>query len=100
MVETIRTDRAAKINDVSIELVSYTPLGKHWVERFLNRHPHLKAVPAHRIDACRVDQSTKEAVKTWFDAVHKIFNEEEIELGNMYNMDESDFNIGVIQIGY
>src|SRR5271169_6251117 len=99
MVETIRTDRAMKINDASIELVSYTPLGKHWVERFLNRHLHLKAVHACRIDACHIDQSTKEAVETWFDALRKIFNEEEIELGNVYNMDESGFNIGVIQVG-
>ena len=35
MAHVVRLRRVAQINDSSIELVSYPPLGKDWVQRFL-----------------------------------------------------------------
>ena len=36
----------------------------------------------------------------WFNDVHKIFNEYNINLKNMYNMDKSGFSIGMINVIY
>src|SRR5437667_7537597 len=43
MANAIRTDRVASINDDDIELVSYQPLSKYWLGRFLQRRPNLIA---------------------------------------------------------
>ena len=99
MVDAIREDRVASINTSSSQLVSYPPVGKNWVLRFIKRNPHLKAVHPRRIDACRANEATKEAIETWFNAVVKVFDDYKIDLENVYNMDESGFNVGVIQIG-
>jgi hypothetical protein len=42
MAEDIRQQRVAKINDASITLVEYPPIGEQWVDRFVQRHPFLK----------------------------------------------------------
>ena len=50
MANAIRTDRVASINDDDIELISYRPLGKHWLGHFLKHHLKLIASFARRIE--------------------------------------------------
>src|SRR5436190_5051848 len=89
MADAIRADCVVSVNTPSNQLVSYPPLGKHWVLHFIKRHPHLQAVHPRRIDANRANQSTIEVIETWFNAVEKGFDEYKIDLKNVYNMDES-----------
>jgi len=96
IADAIRADHVVSVNTPSNQLVSYPPLGKHWVPHFIKRHPHLQAVHPRRIDANRANQSTTEVIETWFNAVEKVFDKYKIDLKNVYNMDESGFNIGVI----
>ena len=42
------------INDDGIQDVNYAPIGKEWVQRFIKRHPQLKAVYSETIEASRV----------------------------------------------
>ena len=51
MVEEIRRQRIRPINDNGIECVSYRPIAKQWVNRFLARHPDLQSTVSHAIDA-------------------------------------------------
>ena len=44
MAETIRNKHVANVNNSSIELVTYPPLGKGWTQRFIRCHPELKSV--------------------------------------------------------
>ena len=46
MAEHIRHDRVSTVNESSIERVSYSPLGKNWVNNFMKRHPQFKATYA------------------------------------------------------
>src|SRR6266516_7728065 len=42
MAEEIRQKHVRGVNEPSIQLVVYEPIGEQWVQRFLQRHPHLK----------------------------------------------------------
>ena len=44
IAEEIQKRHIAKINDASIELISYSPIDEQWVPHFLNHYPHLKAM--------------------------------------------------------
>jgi DDE superfamily endonuclease/Tc5 transposase DNA-binding domain len=99
IAEHIRHHRVANVNDAFIEHVSYPPLGKHWVSNFMKRHPQFKATYARRIEAARLEQSTEENVKKWLDAVSSTLQDNDIRPCNVYNMDETGFNIGAMQAG-
>ena len=63
MAEEIRKRRLHNINDESIQLVTYDPLGQQWVPRFLARHPQLKSVMGKCIELARVKKSSPEVIK-------------------------------------
>ena len=54
---------------LSMQFVSYSSLGKRWVSRFITRHRFFKSVYARRIDANRADQSKREVIEWWFNAI-------------------------------
>jgi len=97
MAEHIRNQRSKKINDDSIEHVSYPPLGEQWVLRFLRRHPQLKSVVGKRIEASRLTSSSKERLTEWFDAFKKVVKDYQIQAENVYNMDETGTALGTVQ---
>ena len=51
MAEYIRQQRLSQINDVSMILVEYPPIGEDWVDRVIRRHKSLQTAYARRIDA-------------------------------------------------
>jgi hypothetical protein len=99
MAEDIRRRRVASINDVSIELVLYNPIGDEWPERFLSRHPELQSIYTRRIDVACMKESTLKAIQEWFDTFERIGREYNIALKDIYNMDKTGFSIGSIQRG-
>jgi hypothetical protein len=97
MAEEIRLRRARRVNDASIELVRYPPIGKEWIQRFLQRHPLLHTTPARQIQSARLRNATFEALLRWFNAVETQFAEQKYDYGNVYNMDETGFGVGTSQ---
>jgi DDE superfamily endonuclease/Tc5 transposase DNA-binding domain len=97
MAEHIRNRRDANVNDESTEHAKYPPLGKQWVHRFLLRHPQLKSVVGARIEASRLNSSTKEVFTRWFDAFKKVKMDNKIDVENIYNMDETGTALGTVQ---
>jgi frataxin-like iron-binding protein CyaY len=96
MAEEIRRRRVREVNDESIERIYLRPLGKKWVKSFLNRHPDLLSTIAVGIDAVRIKDVTKDALMNWFNDIRRVFEENNIDITNVYNMDESGFSIGTI----
>src|SRR5271169_6566375 len=96
MAEELRKLRVRQINDDSIEHVSYPPIAKQWVNRFIAHHPKLGSTVGRTIDAARLKDVSREKLMVWFHDVHKVFMENKIEPKNVYNMDESGFSIGKI----
>jgi hypothetical protein len=94
MAEEIRKRRLHGINEPSVELVTYDPIGRQWVQRFLQRHPELKSIMGKCIELARVKESTPEVIEHWFTILRQTIDEEKITWENVYNADESGFGIG------
>ena len=89
MAKEIRKRRVVKINDENITYVSYEPIGEKWVQRFINRHPNLKAAITDSIEYGRMKDVTREAVDNWFRVYRELVDEKGIRLENIYNVDET-----------
>ena len=97
MAEEIRQQRVRRVNDASIQLVRYPPIGKEWIQRFLQRHPLLQTTAARQIESNRLREASFEALFRWFNAVEVKFAERKYDHHNIYNMDETGFGIGTSQ---
>jgi len=62
-------------------------LGKHWMERFLKRHPVLQTQRARRIESVRVNGATGPVIRSWFSLL-QIPAIKKILPANRYNADE------------
>lgn len=96
MAEGIRRRRVKGVNESSLEFVSYEPIGKRWVGRFLNRFPHLKTERGKKIEAVRMEAS-EDDYRDYFEKLRVAIDEFEVLLENTYNMDETGCNIGVTE---
>jgi Tc5 transposase DNA-binding domain/helix-turn-helix, Psq domain len=99
MATEIRKRRIKNINENDIQLVQYDDIGEQWVQRFLRRHPELASVRPRSIDAVRVQDTSPERLRRWFDDLEKVIAKYNIKPENMYNMDESGFAIGEKEAG-
>jgi Tc5 transposase DNA-binding domain len=63
-------------------------LGKHWVSRFLTRHPSLQSKVAKSIEVARKEVTEKQ-LQSWFTTFKHVIDEHGIVPDNVYNMDET-----------
>lgn len=96
MAEAIRTRRVIGINDPSITRVSYPPIGKQWVSRFMQHHPNLDSIIAETIEAARIKETSSEVLQKWFNEIKSIIDEFDIQPQDIHNMDETGNSIGSI----
>jgi hypothetical protein len=92
MAEEIRRQRLTKINDDSITLVSYPPLGQSWIPRFLSRHPELQTKLTRSIEHSRIKYVSEELVNQFFIDYKSRRKEFDIRPENIYNHDETGIN--------
>jgi 4-hydroxybenzoate polyprenyltransferase len=93
MAEEIRRQRLCKINDDTITLITYTPLGKRWIQRFLKRHPELETQLTRSIEHSRIKYVSEELVKNFFDKLQFLIKEHDIRPENIYNHDETGISL-------
>ena len=89
MAEEIRQKRLVGINDEYITLVSYPPISKSWTARLLLQYPFMKATLSHSIEVSRVKEVSEELVLEFFETLTSIIEEYDIQLKDIYNMDET-----------
>lgn len=100
MAEKLRQRRVIGVNDQSIQLVTYKPLGQEWVSNFIERRSELQTVTGHAIEKSRIEGTTAEVLRQWFHACQlEIFDDPNIRIENVYNFDETGFSIGTIKAG-
>jgi len=63
-------------------------VGKHWVSRFLARHPSLQSKVAKSIEMTRA-KVTQKQLQNWFTVFKQVVDEYNIDPENIYNMDET-----------
>ena len=92
MAEEIRQKRLVGVNDEYVTLVSYPPISKSWTARFLQRYPFMKATLSRSIEAACVKEVSEELILEFFATLTSIIEEHDIQLKDIYNMDETGSN--------
>ncbi|EAQ92510.1 hypothetical protein CHGG_00745 [Chaetomium globosum CBS 148.51] len=70
-------------------------VGENWVHRLLDRHPHLKTKYSRKYDYQRALCEDPEKISAWFARVQKTINEYGVLGMDIYNFDETGFQMGV-----
>jgi Tc5 transposase DNA-binding domain len=89
MADEIRKRRLIGVNDESMNLVEYPPIGKCWVKRFLKRYPSLQTILSRSIEAARIKEVSPQLVSQFFEVFKQVLKELNIEWQDVYNMDET-----------
>ena len=79
---------------VSARIPSAT-IGKNWVNRYVNRHPGLISKYTQKYDYQRAKCENPELIKSWFMCVREVIEKYGILEEDIYNMDETGFQMGV-----
>ena len=74
---------------------SMPSIGELWVNRFIRRHPELISKYTRRYDYQRARCEDPELIKNWLDCVKETIQKYGILEQDIYNMDESGFQMGV-----
>jgi len=93
MGEGLMKRRVKGVNENGVVLVEYEPLGKRWPGRFIKRQKELHTERTKKIEAVRQEVKIED-LKTWFEELERVVQEYDILPKNIYNMDETGFNIG------
>ena len=89
------------MKDIDISsLISSLKIGDSWIQCFLHRYLELEIAINCIIESSRLKETSKEAINLWFDDLTEIIEEHQIEMENIYNMDETGFSIGNIKETY
>ena len=70
-------------------------IGELWVNRFIKRRPELKSKYTRQYDHQRAKCEDPELIKSWFIRVHETIQKYGIAEKDIYNMDETGFQMGV-----
>lgn len=70
-------------------------VGENWVHRLLDRHPHLKTRYSRKYDYQRALCEDPEKIAAWFVRVQKTIMEYGVLDCDIYNFDETGFQMGV-----
>jgi hypothetical protein len=80
---------------VTTTLAPATTVGENWVRRLLDRHPHLKTKYSRKYDYQRALCEDPQKISAWFARVQKTIAEFGILDSDIYNFDETGFQMGV-----
>ena len=71
------------------------PLGRHWYQKFLKRHPDFKIKYNRNLDQSRKDAGSPEILRDWFELYTTTLVKYGISDEDTYNMDEKGFAMGI-----
>ena len=70
-------------------------VGNHWPTRFLKRNPQYKIRKQKPLAAQRKNAHKPETIRSWFQHFQSVCAEFGVQVGDIYNFDETEFRIGV-----
>ncbi|EAQ83635.1 hypothetical protein CHGG_10039 [Chaetomium globosum CBS 148.51] len=70
-------------------------VGENWVQRLLHRHPHRETKYSRKYDYQRALCEDPEKISAWFARVQRTINEYGVLDSDIYNFDETGFQMGV-----
>ena len=72
-----------------------TTIGENWVNRYVQRHPELKSKYTRKYDYQRAKCEDPKLIQAWFTRVQETIQKYGILTEDIYNMDETGFQMGV-----
>lgn len=69
-------------------------VGSAWTGRFLKRHPEFKKRKSKPLEACRSAAQDRDVIQHWFEVFKTLIEDEGILPCDIWNFDETGFNIG------
>jgi hypothetical protein len=72
------------------------PIGSRWISRFINRHKEIKSKYNRKYDYQRAKCEDPQLIQAWFQRVQRTIAEYGILEQDIYNFDETGFQMGVI----
>ena len=76
-------------------LSSFQPVGECWVNHFIQHHPELKSKYTWKYDYQHAKCEDSQLIKHWFIRVDEIIKKYKIMQEDIYNIDETGFQMGV-----
>ena len=70
-------------------------IGENWINCYIQHHPELKSKYTWKYDYQRAKCENHELIKAWFMCVKETIEKYGIVKGDIYNIDETGFQIGV-----
>jgi hypothetical protein len=80
--------------------LSVRVLGHKWTYNFIKRHPFLKSLISRPLEQSRAKACTRENLLKWFDMFKHTMDKYKIQLENIYNIDETGFQMGATSRSY
>src|SRR6266480_1193206 len=72
------------------------PVGQNWVRKFINCHDTLKSKYNRKYDYQQAKCKDPELIRGWFEYIQSVITEYGILNNDIYNFDETGFQMGVI----
>ena len=76
------------------DTLSVRTLLHDWTYHFTQRHPHIKVMISRPIELTRINACTHETFEKWFNTYHKAITMYKAKHHNIYNIDETGFQMG------
>ena len=70
------------------------PIGKHWLSRFLNRHPELSSKYSEQLNRQRALAGNPKVLNDYFRKLRHLIRIHDLQPDQIYNMDEKGFLMG------
>ena len=71
------------------------PIGRKWVTQFIRRNPRVSSVVGRRIEAPRAEAATPGQIRAFLELFERTRIRLNIQLADIYNMDETGVALGV-----
>jgi hypothetical protein len=94
-VATVRQMASLLVAEHS-KLIAPPLVGQNWVRSFINRHDTLKSKYNRKYDYQRAQCEDPELIREWFQRVQRTVIEYGILKDDIYNFNETGFQMGVI----
>ena len=90
MANLLLTERVQPLSD------DPPSVGENWVQRFIQRHPNLESKYTRKYDHQRALCEDPKIIRNWFDLVQNTRTKYGITDEDVYNFDETGFQMGVV----
>lgn len=77
------------------QTITYQPIGKNWITRYLANTPRFKSVFSRQLDRSRALNNNRTIINEWFDLYKSVVDKYGIQPEDIWNMDEKGFMAGI-----